>query len=421
MKTKNKKLLNVIQWIFGIAFAVFAVGNGLHWSSIFLLLAAILMLPIKPIRNFLSKFKIKGAISAVLAVVLFFVGVFTSPAASSSPSEQIKEYEETTTSLSDTTTETTSTKLAPVTTNENATTATTTKSAETGNAVGGGKTNKVVSSQVPKYSGTAYTTINNNTPSFRSSELTSKGYEKYSPLDSLGRCGVAIASCGRDTMPKDGEKRGSISNIKPSGWVQAKYSGISGGYLWNRCHLIGWQLSAENDNSRNLITGTRYMNTEGMLPFENMVADYIKETGNHVAYRITPVYDGNNLVASGVQMEAYSVEDNGEGICFNVYCYNVQPGIQINYATGTSSGPQESTAKKTTTKKTTTKTTTKAPVKTTAQQEGNNYEDVGDYVWIPNSGHKYHSKPSCSGMKNPSKVTKEEAIQMGFEPCKKCY
>lgn len=414
---KNKKFLTIIQWIFGISFAVFALGNGLHWSGIFLILAAILMLPIKPIRNFLSKFKIKGAISAILAVVLFFVGVFTSPAARSSSSEQIKEYEETTTSLSDTTTEATTTELATITTTENSTTETTTQKSETINSVGGGYTKKVVSSQVPKYSGTAYTTINNNTPSFRSSELTSIGYERYSPLDSLGRCGVAIASCGRETMPKDGEKRGSISNIKPSGWVQAKYSGISGGYLWNRCHLIGWQLSAENDNSRNLITGTRYMNTEGMLPFENMVADYIKETGNHVAYRVTPIYDGDNLVASGVQMEAYSVEDNGEGICFNVYCYNVQPGIQINYATGTSSGPQESSSKKTTTKK----TTTKAPVKTTAHQEENHYDDVGDYVWIPKTGSKYHSNPSCSGMNNPSKVTKDEAIQRGYEPCKKCY
>ena len=138
-------------------------------------------------------------------------------------------------------------------------------------------------------------------------------------------------------MPGANEERGSISSIKPSGWNQAKYEGISGGWLWNRCHLIGWQLSAENANRENLITGTRYMNISGMLPFENMVADYIRETGNHVAYRITPIYAGNNLVCSGVQMEAYSIEDNGDGIEFNVYCYNVQPGININYADGSSS------------------------------------------------------------------------------------
>lgn len=197
------------------------------------------------------------------------------------------------------------------------------------------------SSAIEAYTGTAYVVINDNIPSFRAEELTTKGYEKYSDLDNLGRCGVALASCGKEIMPKEGEKRGSISSVTPSGWVQAKYQGVSGGYLYNRCHLIGWQLSAENANKKNLLTGTRYMNTEGMLVFENMVADYIKETGNHVAYRITPIYEGDNLVASGVQMEAYSIEDDGEGICFNVYCYNVQPGITIDYATGKSSQTSE--------------------------------------------------------------------------------
>lgn len=190
---------------------------------------------------------------------------------------------------------------------------------------------------LPEYSGVPYTIVNNNQPVFSTEELTTVGYEKYSELDSLGRCGMAIASCGEEIMPAEGEERGSISKIKPSGWVQAAYKGVSGGYLWNRCHLIGWQLSAENANKKNLITGTRYMNVDGMLTFENMVADYIKETGNHVAYRVTPIFVGDNLVCSGVQMEAYSIEDSGEGICFNVYCYNVQPGIAINYATGESS------------------------------------------------------------------------------------
>ena len=195
---------------------------------------------------------------------------------------------------------------------------------------------KAKPSNIPNYSGTPYIIINNNEPYFSSKQLKST-YEKYSNLDSLGRCGIAIAVCGKETMPKEDEKRGSISHIKPTGWIQAKYDNISGIYLYNRCHLIGWQLSAENANRKNIITGTRYMNVQGMLPFENMVADYIKETGNRVAYRVTPIYKGDNLLANGVQMEAYSIEDKGDGICFNVYCYNVQPQITINYKTGESS------------------------------------------------------------------------------------
>ncbi len=191
-------------------------------------------------------------------------------------------------------------------------------------------------SHIPDYSGKPYVSINSNQPQFSENELTTEGYEKYSPLDGLGRCGVATASLGKEIMPKEGEKRGNISKIKPTGWVQAEYDCISTKQLYNRCHLIGWQLSAENANKRNLITGTRYMNTEGMLPFENMVADYINETENHVAYRVTPVFEGDNLVAKGVQIEALSIEDNGEGICFNVFCYNLQEGVKIDYATGES-------------------------------------------------------------------------------------
>lgn len=190
-------------------------------------------------------------------------------------------------------------------------------------------------SKIPAYSGRPYTVINENIPNFSSAELTVTAYETYGELDKKGRCTVAIASCGKELMPTG--ERGSISSIYPTGWEQARYDNVSGKYLYNRCHLIGWQLSGENANRRNLITGTRYMNTEGMLPFENMVADYIKETGNHVAYRITPIFLGDNLLCSGVQMEAYSIEDKGYGICFNVYCYNVQPNIEIDYSTGYSS------------------------------------------------------------------------------------
>ena len=187
---------------------------------------------------------------------------------------------------------------------------------------------------IPKYSGKDIIILNNNVPNFSKSDLTTTSFEKYSPLDSLGRCGVAYSNIGTDVMPT--EKRESISSVKPSGWHSVKYDVVEGKYLYNRSHLIGYQLTAENANERNLITGTRYFNATLMLPYENMVADYIKETNNHVLYRVTPVFKGNNLVATGVQIEAKSVEDNGEGIEFNVFIYNIQPGITIDYATGDS-------------------------------------------------------------------------------------
>ena len=187
---------------------------------------------------------------------------------------------------------------------------------------------------IPAYSGDDYIILNNNIPNFSESDLTTTSFEEYAPLDDLGRCGVAYSNIGTDIMPT--EKRESISSVKPSGWHSVKYDIVEGKYLYNRSHLIGYQLTAENANDRNLITGTRYFNATLMLPYENMVADYIKETNNHVLYRVTPVFEGNNLVATGVQMEAKSVEDNGEGIEFNVFVYNVQPGITIDYATGDS-------------------------------------------------------------------------------------
>ena len=187
---------------------------------------------------------------------------------------------------------------------------------------------------IPAYSGNDYIVLNNNIPNFSDYDLTTTSFEEYSPLDSLGRCGVAYANIGTDLMPT--EERESISSVKPSGWQSIKYDIVEGKYLYNRSHLIGFQLTAKNANKSNLITGTRYFNANLMLPYENMVADYIKETNNHVLYRVTPVFEENNLVATGVQMEAKSVEDNGEGIEFNVFVYNVQPGITIDYATGAS-------------------------------------------------------------------------------------
>ena len=179
-----------------------------------------------------------------------------------------------------------------------------------------------------------YVVINDNEPEFSESDYSETSYEYYSDLDGLGRCGVAISNIGKDLMPT--KKRGSIGQVKPSGWHTVKYDFVDGKYLYNRCHLIGYQLTAENANEKNLITGTRYMNVEGMLPFENMVADYIKETGNHVLYRVTPIYTGDNLVADGVEMEARSVEDDGEGISYHVFVYNEQPGVVIDHATGES-------------------------------------------------------------------------------------
>ena len=194
-------------------------------------------------------------------------------------------------------------------------------------------------STISEYTSSPYIEINNNKPYFKEEDYSTESFEKYSEWDNLGRSGVAFANICKETMPKVGEERGEISSVKDlSGWIQKRYDNlIKDKYLYNRCHLIGWQLAGENANKKNLITGTRYLNTEGMLPFENLVAEYIKSNkNNHVLYRVTPIFKDNNLLASGVEMEAWSVEDNGQGVCFNVYCYNVQPGIVIDYATGES-------------------------------------------------------------------------------------
>lgn len=186
---------------------------------------------------------------------------------------------------------------------------------------------------IPAYTGDPYVAVNNNVPFFEADDLTTEPFETYASLDALGRCGVAYANLCTELMPT--EDRESISEVKPSGWINKPYDNVDGGYLYNRCHLIGFQLAGENANEKNLITGTRYMNVEGMLPFENMVADFLHENPDlHVLYRVTPIFSGTDLVARGVLMEAKSVEDNGAGILFNVYCYNVQPGISIDYATG---------------------------------------------------------------------------------------
>ena len=259
------------------------------------------------------------------------------------------------------------------------------------------------------YDGSPYVEVNNNIPDFPESDFTTTSFETYGKLDSLGRCTTAYANIGQDLMPT--EKRGDISQVKPSGWHSVRYDCVEGKSLYNRCHLIGYQLTAENANDKNLITGTRYLNTEGMLPFENMVADYIKETGNHVLYRVTPIYNGDNLVADGVQMEAMSVEDDGEGITYHVYCYNVQPGVGIDYATG------DSWLESTTSGSGSTQKDTK-PVKQDTTK-------LTKYV-LNTSTMKFH-KPDCSGVEKMSKenrrsvkAKRESLIQQGYSPCGQC-
>lgn len=279
---------------------------------------------------------------------------------------------------------------------------------------------------LPAYSKSASIKLNNNTPYFTEDEIAvaaSSSYEAYSPLDSLGRCGITQASLSLDTMPT--EERGEIGSVKPSGWHTVKYDGIDGNYLYNRCHLIGYQLSGENSNTRNLITGTRYMNVEGMLPYENKTADYIKSTGNHVLYRVIPIFEGDNLLASGVTMEAYSIEDAGKGLSFCVYCYNVQPGITINYVNGDSTGPAftGSTTGSTTDSKTESKTESTEQSSTFKQNNGN--EISSTYILNTNT-RKFH-RPDCSSvkkMKDKNKAeftgTREEAIAAGYDPCGNC-
>lgn len=267
-------------------------------------------------------------------------------------------------------------------------------------------------SKVPAYSGDPYYVVNGNIPYFSATEKNqSTSFEHYAPLDHFGRCGVTVASIGPDLMPT--EERGSIGQIKPSGWHTIKYDCVDGKYLYNRCHLIGFQLTAENANPSNLITGTRYLNIEGMLPFENMVADYIKETGNHVYYRSTPIFEGNNLLASGVLMEAWSVEDNGAGICFNVFCYNVQPGIIIDYATGDSTSDCPATVPD------------PKPVPDPIPVPNPGQGMAGDYILNTNT-HKFHY-PTCRSVKRMSEANKQyyhgsrdNLIAKGYGPCGIC-
>lgn len=281
--------------------------------------------------------------------------------------------------------------------------------------------------EIPAYSGTPYTEVNGNQPYFTEEELTTQSFETYSELDSLGRCGVAYANVGQDLMPT--EPRGEIGAVKPTGWHLVKYDNVDGKYLYNRCHLIAYMLAAENANPQNLITGTRYLNVQGMLPFETKVCDYVKNTGNHVLYRVTPIFDGDNLLADGVLMEAYSVEDAGEGISFCVFAYNVQPGIGIDYATGDNwaegSGTYQSTvasvAEETPVPQPETDTAVQITPESSAPQESQGI------TYVLNTNTKKFHYPTCSSvddMKEKNKQiytgSREEVINMGYVPCKRC-
>ena len=291
---------------------------------------------------------------------------------------------------------------------------------------------------IPAYDGKAYVAVNNNEPFFTDSDMTTTAFENYSDLDSLGRCGVAYANICKDIMPT--EERGKIGMIKPSGWHTVKYDVIKDRYLYNRCHLIGYQLAGENANPKNLITGTRYLNVEGMLPFENLVADYVNNTGNHVLYRVTPMFSGSNLVANGVLIEAKSVEDNGGGILFNVYCYNVQPGVGINYENGDSwlagTTPQQSAQTDTPQNEgsqssagsgagesgSSGSTTGSASGSDSSAAENSAADSSNSetMVHITATGKKYHRAGCRTLKKSDTEVTLDEAKSMGLSPCGIC-
>lgn len=297
---------------------------------------------------------------------------------------------------------------------------------------------------IPAYDGKAYVAVNNNEPFFTDSDMTTTAFENYSDLDSLGRCGVAYANICKDIMPT--EERGKIGMIKPSGWHTVKYDVIKDRYLYNRCHLIGYQLAGENANPKNLITGTRYLNVEGMLPFENLVADYVNNTGNHVLYRVTPMFSGSNLVANGVLIEAKSVEDNGGGILFNVYCYNVQPGVGINYENGDSwldgTTPQEQSAQTGAAQNGGSQSSDGSQAGASAGDTGSSGSITGSaasgsdtspaensvsdssnsktMVHITATGKKYHRAGCRTLKKSDTEVTLDEAKSMGLSPCGIC-
>lgn len=450
MKKDYTKLFTILQWVFVASCVLMAIGIGFNAGMVLMLVAAVLALPIKPIKDVWnkvlqieeptdteepepnakwwqlkkkkaqkqqaaieSKRKSKVALKPVIiALVFFFAVCFAGTAMENSgvtpsiPSDTTSI--ETTIPSNDSNTEP---QTAAESKEDISSTETTTEKASTSTSPEAKPVEQINFdlSSIPAFSNKAYVAVNNNTPYFTSADNTTTSFESYSTLDSLGRCGVAYACIGKDLMPT--EERGSIGSVKPSGWQTVKYDNVDGKYLYNRCHLIGFQLSGENANTKNLITGTRYINVDGMLPFENMVADYVKETNNHVLYRVTPIFKGNNLVASGVLMEAKSVEDNGEGILFCVFCYNNQPGITIDYATGESMASNGGSAVTSSTEK------VDNPVA----------DNPTEQIYILNTNTKKFHKPDCASAKKIEDSNKQtysgnrnDLIAQGYAPCKNC-
>ena len=274
---------------------------------------------------------------------------------------------------------------------------------------------------IPAYTGEPYVVLNNNVPYFTEEELTTESYEYYSELDALGRCGVTHACIGQDIMPT--EERGSISHVNPTGWHTVKYDVVSGKYLYNRSHLIGHQLTGEDANEKNLITGTRYFNVQGMLPFEDLIDEYVEQTNSHVLYRVTPIYEGNNLLASGAEMEAWSVEDNGKGVCFHVYVYNVQPGVGISYKDGESWLEEEqSEVSKNEEEKSNQKIVSKKAISKETISETEK-----EQTYILNKNTKKIHYASCRCIEDMSEQNKEEYIgtrseilNQGYDACGVC-
>lgn len=473
-----KKKSNAVFWgiavfYFLMAFSCYMNGGPGILGGLLCTMAGVMILPVQSIRALIHRKFGKSAriVVPIISVVLFYAGVLTIAPASAAnktdlavEAESAAAKEESTAAETKTQTEETTAVTANTESPKNESGETTAAeqtdanaSSPTAGAIPEGTAVSAESlSNLPAYSDSPYAAINGNVPDFSESDKArTDAFETYSDLDPLGRCGVAYANVCREIMPT--EKRGNIGSVKPTGWHTIKYDIVDGKYLYNRCHLIAYELAGENANTKNLITGTRYMNVEGMLPFENMVADYVKETNNHVLYRVTPVFRGSNLVASGVQMEAWSVEDQSAGICFNVFCYNVQPGITIDYATGDSGLNGEAVTSKgaSTQNKDTSASLSSgsgdgssnapksdpAPVYTVAAEEadtkasetaGISSDGAGEaakgagasseqIVYVaPKSGKKYHYDRNCRGLKKADSIeemTESEAKAHGYGLC----
>lgn len=448
--------MKIFNWIFSVFCILCLPIYGFHLGPVLMCLLGLAALPIDPVKNLwesLPKPKLRPLIIGILFVV--FCCMIPTESAQSDDINEVLAEQETETQLPEIL-ETKTEEAAPPAVAVNVPDTEIAPETETIEVAQTQPSTEITLSMdsIPAYSGEPYVAVNDNVPEFRDSDLSTSSYEYYSDLDELGRCGVVYACIGTDLMPT--EERGNIGSVKPTGWHTVKYDVVDGNYLYNRCHLIGYQLSGENANTKNLITGTRYLNVEGMLPFENMVADYVKETNNHVMYRVSPVFEGSDLLASGVQIEAKSVEDNGAGILFNVYCYNVQPDIEIDYTTGDSSliaavatdqshASTSSNESATSNESVSTNASATAGNSTVSGNSGNSDSGSTDssssssdgssvsndasggsstlMVWKSATGDKYHSINNCGRM-NPNsatQITEEQAINQGLGKCSKCW